>query len=78
MPPRHARGVQRTFPQATLSTWPRMGHHPQRERLTALAEFVEAACMRGAAVAPESLSQPVRSGKRQPRMGRAAASLGAA
>jgi pimeloyl-ACP methyl ester carboxylesterase len=78
VPPRHARGVQRAFPQAALSPWPRMGHHPQRERLTELAEFVETACLRGAGVAPEGVPQPARGGERQVIMGRTAALFGAA
>jgi pimeloyl-ACP methyl ester carboxylesterase len=46
--PRHADGLLRAFPQATIITWPDMGHHPQCERPAALAAFVEAACRRAA------------------------------
>ena len=34
------------FPQAQVSVWKKMGHHPQRERPNELAQFVEAACSR--------------------------------
>ena len=34
------------FPQAQVSVWKKMGHHPQRERPSELAQFVEAACSR--------------------------------
>jgi len=32
------------FPQAQVNVWKRMGHHPQRERPSELAQFIEAAC----------------------------------
>jgi hypothetical protein len=31
------------FPQAQVSVWKKMGHHPQRERPIELARFIEAA-----------------------------------
>jgi hypothetical protein len=34
------------FPQAQVTVWKRMGHHPQRERPADLAQFIEAACTR--------------------------------
>ncbi len=40
----HARAVQRSFADATLTVWTGMGHHPQRERQVALCEFIERAC----------------------------------
>jgi pyruvate dehydrogenase E2 component (dihydrolipoamide acetyltransferase) len=44
VPLSHATAVRRSFVDATLSVWPGMGHHPQRERAVALAAFIEAAC----------------------------------
>ncbi len=41
VPSRHAEAVQEAFPHATLTVWPGMGHHPQRERPGALAEFIQ-------------------------------------
>jgi hypothetical protein len=35
------------FPQAQVSVWKKMGHHPQRERPSELAQFIQAACGRG-------------------------------
>ena len=32
------------FPQAQVSVWEKMGHHPQRERPSELAQYIEAAC----------------------------------
>ena len=53
VPRSHGVAVQRTFPQAQLTLWERMGHHPQRERPAALNGFIERACRRGdAACAP--------------------------
>jgi hypothetical protein len=34
------------FPQARVSVWKKIGHHPQRERPSELARFIEAACGR--------------------------------
>lgn len=44
VPPSHAAAVHRAFPQANLSSWPGMGHHPQRERPAQLARLIERAC----------------------------------
>lgn len=44
VPARHAVGVRRAFPQAVVSVWAGMGHHPQHERPEDLAAFVEACC----------------------------------
>lgn len=56
VPPTHAQGVKAAFPQAELTFWRAMGHHPQRERSAQLNELVEAACMRAnAAPAAESI-----------------------
>jgi pimeloyl-ACP methyl ester carboxylesterase len=46
VPLSHRDGVLSAFPQAQVSVWKRMGHHPQRERPAELAQFVEAACSR--------------------------------
>jgi len=46
VPLAHRDGVMTAFPQAQVSVWKNMGHHPQRERLGELAQFVEAACSR--------------------------------
>ena len=44
VPLAHRDGVMTAFPQAQLSVWKKMGHHPQRERPSELARFIEAAC----------------------------------
>lgn len=44
VPPRHAAGVKRAFPQAEVTEWDGMGHHPQRERSAELCSLIEAAC----------------------------------
>jgi pimeloyl-ACP methyl ester carboxylesterase len=44
VPLAHRHGVMTAFPQAQISVWKNMGHHPQRERPSELAQFVEAAC----------------------------------
>jgi pimeloyl-ACP methyl ester carboxylesterase len=41
VPLAHAKAVTRALPQAHLEIWPRMGHHPQRERPAQLARFIE-------------------------------------
>ena len=41
VPPAHRNGVLRAFPQADVSLWSGMGHHPQRERPDELAAFLE-------------------------------------
>lgn len=46
VPLAHRDGVMTAFPQAQVSVWKKMGHHPQRERPTELAQFIEAACSR--------------------------------
>jgi pimeloyl-ACP methyl ester carboxylesterase len=46
VPLAHRDGVMTAFPQAQVSVWNKMGHHPQRERPTELAQFIEAACSR--------------------------------
>ena len=47
VPLTHRDGVTTAFPQAQISIWKKMGHHPQRERPSELARFIEAACARG-------------------------------
>jgi pimeloyl-ACP methyl ester carboxylesterase len=46
VPLAHRDRVMAAFPQAQVSVWKKMGHHPQRERPNELAQFVEAACSR--------------------------------
>jgi pimeloyl-ACP methyl ester carboxylesterase len=46
IPLAHRDGVMTAFPQAQISVWKKMGHHPQRERSSELARFIEAACIR--------------------------------
>jgi len=49
VPLAHRDGVMAAFPQAKISVWKKMGHHPQRERPSELARFIEAACGRARA-----------------------------
>ena len=62
VPLAHRDGVMTAFPHAQVHVWKKMGHHPQRERPSELAQFIEAACTgahasaRGAALR----SKPVR------------------
>jgi pimeloyl-ACP methyl ester carboxylesterase len=44
VPLAHRGGVMTAFPQAQVSVWKKMDHHPQRERPSELARFIEAAC----------------------------------
>jgi pimeloyl-ACP methyl ester carboxylesterase len=44
VPLAHHHGVMTAFPQAQVSVWEKMGHHPQRERPSELARFIQAAC----------------------------------
>ena len=44
VPLAHREGVMTAFPQARVSVWKKMGHHPQHERPSELARFIEAAC----------------------------------
>jgi pimeloyl-ACP methyl ester carboxylesterase len=44
VPLAHRDGVMTAFPQAQVSVWKKMGHHPQRERPSELARFIQAAC----------------------------------
>jgi pimeloyl-ACP methyl ester carboxylesterase len=46
VPLAHREGVMTAFPQAQVSVWKKMGHHPQRERPSELGQFIEAACSR--------------------------------
>jgi hypothetical protein len=46
VPLAHRNGVMTAFPQTQVSVWKNMGHHPQRERPSELARFIEAACNR--------------------------------
>jgi len=44
VPLAHRDGVMTAFPHAQVNVWKKMGHHPQRERPSELAQFIEAAC----------------------------------
>ena len=46
VPLAHRDGVMTAFPHAQISVWKKMGHHPQRERSSDLARFIQAACNR--------------------------------
>ena len=46
VPPAHRDGVMTAFPQAQVNVWKKMGHHPQRERPSELAQLIEVACTR--------------------------------
>ena len=65
VPLAHRDGVMTAFPQAQVSVWKKMGHHPQRERPSDLARFIEAACTgahaspRGAASGSKALRKRV-------------------
>jgi pimeloyl-ACP methyl ester carboxylesterase len=39
--PSHAKGLKAAFPQAEVTVWDGMGHHPQRERADDLWRFIE-------------------------------------
>jgi pimeloyl-ACP methyl ester carboxylesterase len=41
VPVGHADGVRAALPQAEVEFWPGMGHHPQRERVAELVQFIE-------------------------------------
>jgi pimeloyl-ACP methyl ester carboxylesterase len=41
VPVTHADGLRAALPQSEIEFWPGMGHHPQRERPSELAAFVE-------------------------------------
>jgi pimeloyl-ACP methyl ester carboxylesterase len=41
VPRAHSEGVLTAFPQARITVWDGMGHHPQRERAVDLPRFVE-------------------------------------
>jgi pimeloyl-ACP methyl ester carboxylesterase len=56
VPLAHRDGVMAAFPHAQVSVWDKMGHHPQRERPSELARFIEAAC--GGVSATASVAAP--------------------
>ncbi|MDQ2896450.1 MAG: alpha/beta hydrolase [Actinomycetota bacterium] len=56
VPLAHRNGVMTAFPQAQVSVWKKMGHHPQRERPRELAQFIQAACGRPRATARDAAS----------------------
>jgi pimeloyl-ACP methyl ester carboxylesterase len=41
VPLSHTEAVKTALPQVHLEVWPRMGHHPQRERPAQLSRFIE-------------------------------------
>jgi pimeloyl-ACP methyl ester carboxylesterase len=41
VPLAHTKAVKAALPQAHVEVWPRMGHHPQRERPAQLSRFIE-------------------------------------
>jgi pimeloyl-ACP methyl ester carboxylesterase len=55
----HRDGVMTAFPHARVSVWKKMGHHPQHERPSELASFIDAVCdparasVRSAALVPK-------------------------
>jgi pimeloyl-ACP methyl ester carboxylesterase len=61
VPLAHRDGLMTAFPQAQVSVWEKMGHHPQRERPSELADFVEAACRHPASSEPRTARKPRRS-----------------
>jgi pimeloyl-ACP methyl ester carboxylesterase len=62
VPLAHRDGVMTAFPQAQISVWKNMGHHPQRERPSELAQFIEGACtgVRASTRHAASGSKPLR------------------
>jgi pimeloyl-ACP methyl ester carboxylesterase len=60
VPLAHRDGVLTAFPQAQVTVWKKMGHHPQRERPNELAQFVEAACSRAHPRERETSREPRR------------------
>ncbi len=58
VPPAHARAVSRALPQAELSSWDGMGHHPQHERPAQLVNFLHAACAAPVAAARARARSP--------------------
>src|SRR3954454_25372095 len=56
----HTKAVKRALPQAHIEVWPRMGHHPQRERPAQLSRFIE----HHAAELPEQAATRTRSARR--------------
>jgi len=61
IPLAHRDGVMTAFPHAQVSVWKKMGHHPQRERPSELARFIEAACALPSARGAVSSGTPSRS-----------------
>jgi hypothetical protein len=58
VPLAHRGGVMTAFPQAQVSVWRNMGHHPQSERPSELARFIEGACDRGRTSVRDAASGP--------------------
>jgi pimeloyl-ACP methyl ester carboxylesterase len=56
----HTKAVKRALPQAHVEVWPRMGHHPQRERPAQLSRFIE----HHAAELPKKAATRTRSARR--------------
>ncbi len=58
VPLAHREGVMTAFPQAQVAVWKNMGHHPQQERPSQLAQFIEAACSVAPTMAHGATSAP--------------------
>jgi pimeloyl-ACP methyl ester carboxylesterase len=58
VPVAHRHGVMTALPQAQVHVWKKMGHHPQRERPSELARFIEAACARARPSEREAATGP--------------------
>ena len=52
----HIKAVKSALPQAHVEIWPRMGHHPQRERPAQLSRFIERHAAEAAAPATRTES----------------------
>jgi pimeloyl-ACP methyl ester carboxylesterase len=71
VPLAHRDGLMTAFPQAQISVWKKMGHHPQRERPSELERFIEACASalpgtRGAASCTKAQRVPAASLTPQP------------
>jgi pimeloyl-ACP methyl ester carboxylesterase len=69
VPPAHRDGVMTAFPHAQVSVWEKMGHHPQHERPSELARFIQAACAGALPSAPGLASDSKPRRRRVPAAG---------
>ena len=58
VPVAHISGLRRALPQADISVWNEMGHHPQRERPDELSAYVERGALAGRRHRREKRSRP--------------------